>query len=435
MNLHIEPIKHKFSNGLRAIAIPMRERWSCAIGIWFGTGSTSESPETSGTSHFLEHIVFKGTKKRNAIDIVSSIERVGGTIDAYTSKEDTCFFANLLGEHLSLALDVLGDLVTNPLFCTDDIEREKQVIQAEISDMWDSPSQIVQEIFPSLLYPNQSISRPILGSTKTVSKIKADIIKKYFSENYISQNAIVGSAGNLKPDEFFSLIERYIPLPSGNKKEHCPIIDSLEYQNKIIYIPFKCQQEQIIIGFKTFSRTSEQKYILAVLDAILGQGASSRLFQSVREKHGLAYNIFSFSEFCHQIGFWGIFSDCVPKLTEKLIEQIKIELTKLQQSGITETELSDAKESLKGKILLSYEQPWALISKAVENDIYLGRFINYYETISKIFDVSLEDIQTLVNEILDWRKAYICVLGPKKLPNTLADMDVIEHSITDFLDL
>ncbi len=403
---------HRFvlSNGVRVICIPVPGRRSITFGVWVLSGSALEPPSLMGVSHFLEHIVFKGTRSFTARQIVQEIERRGGSIDAYTAKEETCFHSLVLSDDAEIAIRILSELVCQPLLREEDVELERQVILSEISEVWDDTSSLAQDIFPVVLFGDCPIGRPILGSPETVSTIKPDEIRSFWRENYNPRRIIVGAAGNVDPEKLPVQLEGYLSPPEGEAKSGSLELNPL-YDGKLVLLPRKTQQVHFLLGVRTFPYRDERRYPLALLDVILGRGSSSRLFQIIREKMGIAYVIQSFSEFYVQTGFWALYAGTAPENFPKLVREVLREIERIVQEPVSDEELEGAKNFLKGRLLLSSESPWHLLTRAIEGEVHLGRFVPFEETVERLMEITPEDIRALARDIFSTEKIVAMAMG------------------------
>ncbi len=408
--LPIKISKSVLDNGLRVITIPMEGRRSATIGVWILTGSANEPKEFLGVSHFIEHIVFKGTKNYSARRIVAEIERKGGSIDAYTAKEETCYHSIMLYDDIDIALKILGEIVCKPAIREEDIELERQVILSEMNEVWDDPGALAQDIFPLLLFGDSPLGRPIFGSFKTVKQITREQMLLFREKHYLAKNIIIGASGMIDNKQFIEEIEKYFNLSSTELPPRKMAFSS-DYDGKIIIIPYPAQQVHFFLGTRTFPYSSELRYPLALLDIILGQSSASRLFQKIREEMGLAYVVQSFSEFYQQTGFWAIYAGAAPKHIEKLIVETMKQLKKIANEGISDDELDDAKNYLRGRLLLSAENPWNVLSRAIESEFHLGKFVPFEQTVKKLMMITPEQIKNLAQQLFILENMVAMALG------------------------
>jgi len=420
----IEAVKHTLPNGIPVIAIPMDGRRSVTLGVWVLCGSANERKKYMGASHFLEHMVFKGSEKYGAREIVSEIEHRGGAIDAYTAREETCYYCTLLGEDMEIAFEVLSDLVCHPRLRNEDVELERRVILSEMDEVWDDPASLAQDIFPLLLFGNTPLGRPILGSHGSVEKLSPEQIGNFWKTHYSSCNIIVGAAGAIAHDKLLDSAARLVKPPS------CKPIAAVEppapaYDGKFIVVKHPAQQAHCILGVRTFPYRDEKRYALALLDTILGRSSASRLFQRIREELGIAYNIQSFSEHYKCDGFWGVYAGTAIQNSPMLFSELMSELRKVASEKALESELLNAKNFLRGRLLISLESPWNLLARAIEGEVHLGKFVPFEETVERLMAITAEQIRDLAQELFINSKIVAMVLGEvpdSMLPNTELDM-------------
>ena len=432
---HLE--KYKSDNGLRILTVPIERRRAASIGFWVLTGSAYELPEFQGISHFVEHIVFRGTENYSGKEIVAIIEKLGGSIDAYTSKEETCYYATVLGEDIETAVKILSDLVSRPLFDRKDVELERSVVLSEIDDWFDDHSSLAQDLFMKVFFGDLPLGNPILGSKHSVSEIGLKDLKDYWLKNYSDGNILIGAAGAVDGERFVELVRENLSERVSREKYFHPKVDRKENNNgKLVIVPKKSPQVHFFIGGRTFPFVDNRRYALAVLDALMGRGSASRLFQIIREKMGLVYNIQSFNEFYTDAGFWAVYAGTSPKKFTKLFDEILKQFDIIRKNRVGPSELDDAKNFLRGRLLLSSENIWTILNRAVECERYLGRFVSIEETIEKIMNITSDDIIELADEILRNENLVAFAFGDidaSKIRNE--NFDIVEKSVQDILDL
>jgi predicted Zn-dependent peptidase len=402
--------KHVLSNGVTILSEEMQGIRSVAIGIWLKTGSRHEQPETNGISHFIEHMVFKGTKSRTALDIARQMDSIGGNMDAFTGKETICFNAKVLDEHLPIAVDVISDLVLNPTFDPKDIDREKGVILEEIKMDEDNPDYLVHEIFTQNFWKDHPLGKPILGTKETVRGFDQLAILDNFQSRFSPGSIVISAAGSLNHDEFVKLVaERFQhlrPVPNGH---HHPVPKA---SAKIITRNKKSlEQVQLCMGVPAPYIGHEQRYVSYILNTLLGGGMSSRLFQKVREEQGLVYSIYSdlnpYSDTGALCVYAGTSRDSAPKVVQSVLDEFK----KLKDETIPADELERVKDQLKGSLMLSLESSTSRMSNLARQDMYFDRFIDQDEIIQRVEQVSVDDVRALANEIFKSELIAITLLG------------------------
>ena len=391
--------KTVLDNGLTLLSQNMPNLRSISIGVWVLVGGRYETPSNMGICHFIEHSVFKGTHRRNALQIAKALENVGGNMNAFTSKEQTCFYATILSEDLPLAIDVLSDLVQNAVFDEKEIEREKQVIIEEIKDTEDTPEEFIQDHFYSQIFNKHSLGFGILGSKETVSGFTRQQLVDFYHKYYVPSNMVVSIAGNFDEVRLANLVKTKFTFkriiknrsywPSGMK-----IFDNRHLKGKKEVIKKKISQAHICIGNPiNISYLNEKKFNLLALNTILGGGMSSRLFQKVREKHGLAYSIYSFVDFMYDTGVFGVYLATDKSKLEKSINMVKDECEKLISNPIKPQEFKMAKAQIKANLLFGLESTSTRMIRLAKNEIYLRKRLNISDITDYIDKLSLEDIQ------------------------------------------
>ncbi|RKZ34911.1 hypothetical protein DRQ33_01085 [bacterium] len=404
--------EYRIGDGVRIILLPIPYRRALVTGFWVLSGSALEPEKLQGINHFLEHIVFRGTENFSSREIVENIESLGGGIDAYTSKEETCYYATVLGENVDMAVRILSDLVSRPMMRPKDVEMERNVIFAEIDDINDEPESLAQELFLMLLFGNTSLGRPIMGTQKTVAQISRDDLADYWRNYYCDENILIGAAGAVEPLRFVELVSKYLSCPrmKNNKRKY-----NLKYGNdfdgKFVIIPRVAQQIHFFVGVRTFPFSDERRYALVLLDVILGRGSSSRLFQIIREEMGLAYNIQSFYEFYTNTGLWAVYAGTPQTNLNKTANQIFKQINEIAQSMVSEKELNNAKNFIRGRLLLSAESLWTNLNRTIESYRYLNHSISAGETTERIMAVSAEEINRLAQELFTPQKIVAFALG------------------------
>jgi predicted Zn-dependent peptidase len=397
-------------NGLTVVTERMDHLRSVCIGIWVRTGSRDEAPEINGISHFLEHMVFKGTKTRSAEGIAREVDSIGGNLDAFTAKECVCFNIKVLDEHLAQAMDVLSDLVLAPVFAVEDINKEKGVIIEEIKMDEDSPDYLVHEIFTQNFWRDHPLGKPILGTKDTVKRFDREILQESYAKRFTPGNLIVSAAGNLEHEHFVSLVaknfESLVPgsngFHNGTPKTHPRIM----MRNKK-----SLEQVQICMGVPSYPISHQRRYSAYVLNTLLGGGMSSRLFQNIREKQGLVYSIFSELNPFRDTGCLAIYAGTSREAVPKVVASVISEFKQVKETPIDQEELDRAKAQLKGNLLLSLESSTARMSNLARQEMYFDRFISLDEITHCIEAVTAEHLQSMANEFFDPALVAVTVLG------------------------
>jgi len=402
--------RHTLPNGLTILTEAMEHVRSVSIGIWAKTGSRHEEAEANGISHFVEHMVFKGTTTRSAADIARQIDSIGGNMDAFTSKEYICFNAKVLDEHLPIALDVVSDMVLNPVFDSQEITRERGVVLEEIKMDEDNPDYLVHEIFTQNFWRDHPLGKPILGTKETVRRFEQPLLREYYQRHFYPGNLIVSAAGNLDHQRLVELVsQRFEHLKAGQNGFHqaAPRTSSrIVLRNKK-----QLEQVQICLGVPSLPIAHTQRYASFALNALLGGGMSSRLFQNIRERQGLAYSIFSDLSPYRDTGCLSVYAGTSLESTIKVVESIIGEFRELKDHPVPEDELRRAKDQLKGSLMLSLESTTARMSNLARQEMYFDRFFGLDEILEGVESVTAEDLQKLAQEFFLTDAVAVTVLG------------------------
>ena len=396
-------------NGLTILTEEMQHIRSVSIGIWVKTGSRHEDPLVNGISHFLEHMVFKGTTGRTAADIARQMDSIGGNMDAFTAKETICFNVKVLDEHMPIALDVLSDLVLNPVFDTVDITRERGVILEEIKMDEDNPDYLVHEIFTQNFWKNHPLGKPILGTKDTVRKFEQSALKDHAMRYFSPANLIISAAGSLNHERFVELVkEKFSHLAKSKNGFHqAPptIVSRIVMRNKK-----SLEQVQICVGVPSHPISHEQRYTSYLLNTLLGGGMSSRLFQNIREQQGLVYAIFSELNPYRDTGCLSVYAGTSRQSATKVVESIVKEFRAIKQP-VSADELRRAKDQLKGSLMLSLESSSARMSNLARQEMYFDRFLGLDEIIERIEAVTVDDLLEMSNAFFKTEAIAVTVLG------------------------
>ncbi len=397
-------------NGLIVLSEEMAHIRSISIGIWMKTGSRDEAPESNGISHFVEHMVFKGTKTRSAQDIARQVDSIGGNIDAFTGKEIICFNIKVLDEHLPVAMDILSDLVLNPIFDPKDILREKGVILEEIKMDEDNPDYLVHEIFTQNFWKDHPLGKPILGTKETVRSFEQEKIFDFYNRRFVPNNMIISAAGNLNHARFVELIrERFAGLktvPNGFHEPAPAVTPRIITRNKK-----SLEQVQLCMGVPSHPISHEKRFVSYVLNTVLGGGMSSRLFQKIREEQGLVYSIYSDLNPYRDTGCLTVGAGTSLESTRSVVDSILAEFRELKSGPIPAEELRRAKDQLKGSLMLSLESSTSRMSNLARQQMYFDRFLSMDETIEQIEAVTAEGVCEMANFLFQPEKIAATVLG------------------------
>ncbi|MDN5346699.1 MAG: hypothetical protein PWP65_263 [Clostridia bacterium] len=404
--------KAKLDNGIRVVYEAMPYVHSVALGIWVRTGSRDETEKNHGISHFIEHLLFKGTAKRTAKQIAEEIEAVGGVLNAFTTKEYTCFYARVLAEHLDLAIDILSDMLFNSLFTEEDIEREKNVILEEIRMYEDSPDELVHDLFAQTIWPGHPLGRAILGTYTSVAGLQREDILNYYQKQYNASNLVLAVAGKIEENEVLDKLatafgQRRLP---GEVSIHVPPVERAAVNNAVK----DTEQVQICLGTPGLSQEDSQAYTMQVLNSILGGGVSSRLFQDIREEKGLAYAIYSYHTSYSDTGLFTIYAGTSPANCREVISSILNQIRLLKTNGITERELQRTKDQIRGNLLLGMENVSQRMSRLGKTELCFNRVITAEEVIENIKRVKVEDVKLLAEQLYKGENFALATLGPQK---------------------
>lgn len=397
------------TNGVRLATERMPHVRSVSIGVWLTRGSRQEPADHSGIAHFVEHMLFKGTPTRSAEAIAQQVDSIGGQLDAFTSKEYAGYYVKVLDEHLPLAVDLLADLLTNPLFDAGDIEREKKVILEEIKMVEDTPDDLVHEIFAEGFYRGHPLGRPILGTPESVSALDRGTLTDYFSRTYVAPSFIVVAAGHVEHDEVRAAVERaFAGAPrAGTDAAMAPPVPSpaIQIRQKDL------EQSHVCLGLPALRQQHPDRYVGYALNTALGGSMSSRLFQNVREKRGLAYAVFSGLSAYHDVGALSIYAGCGRTAVAELIDVVVAELRTLKAGGLDEVELRRAKDHLKGSLMLGLESTSSRMSHLARQEMYGEQEDTFDEMLAAIERVSVDDVQRLSRQLLADGALGLTVLG------------------------
>lgn len=404
--------KTTLDNGLTIVTEQMPWVRSVTVGIWVKTGSIYETDAQAGISHILEHMVFKGTSQRTGFEIVQAIEGVGGHINAFTSRELTCYYAQILDDHVDLALDILCSLVADPLLTKEDLEKEKLVVTEEIRHYEDTPHELIFDYFSKTMYGNHPLARPIMGSVDSVNAITQKQLADYRKARYTTDQIIVAATGNLDHDKLVKELSSRLTVETSNGDAKVDEIVAPAPAQDLIYRAV--QGAHICRGVPGVSYASKRKMPILVLSNLLGGGMSSRLFQRIREKEALAYNIYSFMDTLRESGVFGVYVGTDPEKVNKVLSELEDEYSSILDDGLTEDEISRVKEQFKGNLMLGLEGTASRMFRLAKLEIYLKKFLTLDEVIAMINAVTVEDVAQLANAFLDNKRQYTAIILPKE---------------------
>ncbi|MBQ2692338.1 MAG: insulinase family protein [Clostridia bacterium] len=399
--------KITLDNGLRIVHERLSHLRSCALGIWVESGSRHEPEELCGISHFIEHMLFKGTENRSAAQLAADFDAVGGNVNAFTTKEHTCYYCRTLGEYLPRAAELLCDMYFNSSFDEAAVELERGVILEEIDMYEDTPDDLVNEEMFSAIYDGYKLGRPILGFEETLEKMTGETLKHYVSENYTPRNTVISLVGSYTDEDLASLAEVFGRM----EDKPAPVIEESHYKPAFTLKKKDIEQNHLMLAFKGLPIGHEDRYSMQVLNAILGSGMSSRLFQRVREQNGLCYTIYSFSTAYIGTGACGIYVALGRDTELKALRLIREVVDEILRDGVTESELERTKTQLKSSILMSLESTTSRMSTMARNEMVYGRPITEEEIANGFDAVTLESVHNVAKCIFDWAGASFSAVG------------------------
>lgn len=400
------------SNGIRVAAEKIDYLKSISIGVWIGNGSRYESKEVNGISHFIEHMLFKGTKKRSAEDIANEIDAIGGQIDAFTSREYTCFYTRTLSAHAPLAMDILSDILYSPLLSEEDMALERSVIGEEMRMYEDNPEELVFDLASRTVWGDTPMGRTILGTSDTLEKISPEIMRDYMNNHYTGANTIISVSGNFD-DDFFELLEQYF----GTRKllTEAPMPPKAVYLPKNNLVRFRdIEQVQLVVTFNGIDVMDESVYSLLVFNNIFGCSMSSRLFRNIRERRGLVYSINAGHSAYTGAGVFDIWAAMSPDSLEEVASLISKEINTIKKDKLTHSEIAKAKEQLKGSYILSNESTGARMNGAGRALLLNKPIYTQEETLEKIDAVNSDTVSEIIDRVLCGNTLCVTALGPVK---------------------
>lgn len=403
-------------NGVRIVTENITYVQSVALGIWVGVGARDESDNLRGISHVIEHMLFKGTPTRTAQQIADQIDSVGGDINAFTSKENTCYYVRILSEHVPLAIDVLADMFLNSNIDSEELAREQNVILEEIKRRDDEPDDLVHDVFAQTLWPGHVLGKSIIGTPETVSGLKAADLKDYMAGHYTPDTIVVAAAGNLNHEEIVAMVRERLGHLTGSKADWREPDTLPQFTPGTAYIEKPIEQVNLVIGAPGFSQLSDDKYKLSILDNVLGGSMSSRLFQEIREKRGLAYSVGSYSQSYREGGYFGVYSGTSAKTAEQVIDLVRAEFKNVRANNITEKELERSKNQFRGSIVMSQEGMNSRMMRIGRNELTYDRVIPIEEIMGKIIGVTLDDIAEVTEYVFGADAYAMATVGPFTKP-------------------
>jgi len=416
-------VKIKKINGLTLIYEKIPHVRSVSIGVWVKTGTAHENNFPKGISHFIEHMLFKGTKNRNARDIAEELDSIGGYLNAFSSKEYTCYYARVINEHLKIAVDVLSDITINSVFDVEEMEKEKEVVIEEIGMYEDNPDELVNDMINEIFWSEHPLGKNILGSKESVSSITRQDVISFVKHYYTKDNIIVSAVGNFDENNLIEIITKFFKKMPENHGEKFEIPESFKI-GKPQFIKKDIKQVHYCLAMPGPSQVDNSKYAFGILSSVIGGGMSSRLFQEIREKYGFVYTIYSYTQSHINSGMFVVYFACNEKNTDKVLELIFQELKKIKKEGITEEELFRGKQQLKGNIILSLENTSSRMRRQASSIIYYKKLVKIDEVIKLIDSVTLDDIRRVSEKFLISKDLTWCSVGNKKAKFNIKKVDL-----------
>ncbi len=407
----------RLDNGMRVVADPMPSVETVSLGVWVGVGTRDETPEINGVAHFLEHMVFKGTKRRSAAAIAKEVEAVGGHMNAYTSRENTAFYVKVLKQDVGLAVDIIADLLQNALLDPAEVERERSVVLQEIGQANDTPDDIIFDHFQETAFPDQALGRPVLGSVETVRRLSRERLETYLRGHYGGERMVLTAAGNIEPERIVGLAEEaFCNLPRIGRSRAEPA----RYRGGEHREDRDLEQLHLLLGFPALGYHDEDFYAESVLSTLLGGGMSSRLFQEIRENRGLVYSIYSFGSFYQDSGLFGVYAGTGPEEVGELVPVLCDELGKVRH-GVTEEEVARARAQMKASLLMGLESTMARCEQAGQQILVYGRPLTVNEVLDRIEAVDAAGVERVAARLMAGPPT-LAALGPT---GTLESYDAI----------
>jgi predicted Zn-dependent peptidase len=397
-------------SGATVVTESMTEVRSVSCGFWFDVGARDEPDHLAGTSHFLEHLLFKGTPKRSAKDIADQFDAVGGDVNAFTGKEYTCYYSRVINSDLPMALDVLSDMLLNSKIDPDDFDSERNVILEEIAMHEDAPDELVHDLFYRQMWDGHPLGRPVLGYNETIGAVARDQVAEYWHERYSPKNLVVAAAGNLDHDHLVRTIDDLFEAQDGQKTLRTGSAPEAHLGVSVNKRP--TEQAHIVLGTEGLSRSHEDRHALALLDTILGGGMSSRLFQEVREKRGLAYSVYSYRALFADTGTFAIYAGTTPQNAETVIDLALSEVDSILKDGVTKAEFDRAKGHVRGSLVLSSEDPGSRMNRLGKQQLTQGEILSIDELIERFDRLEMDDVARVADLVLGSGDFQVTVVGP-----------------------
>jgi len=405
-------------SGLRIVTEEVASVRSAAIGIWVNVGSRDETPAVAGASHFLEHLLFKGTTRRTALEISSSIESVGGEMNAFTSKEYTCFYARVIDTDLPMAIDVISDLITSSVVSALDVDAERKVVLEEIAMLDDDPSDLVHDLYAQTYFGDTPLGRPILGTIESINAMSRTSVFNYYKKRYLPQDLVVAVAGNIKHKKVVQMVEAALSKDGFLDALGVPVIrpntpPKKAAQQSVGLISRTTEQAHMFYGMEGVARHDQRRFAMGILASALGGGMSSRLFQEIREKRGLAYSVYAFAQQFAGSGQIGFYAGCKPDKSIEVLEIIREVLADVADNGMSHEEIERAKGAVRGSLVLSQEDSGSRMSRIGKNEIVYGAIMGFDDILKAVSAVNEQDIREIASAYLT-KTPTLALVGPFK---------------------
>ncbi len=402
----------RLDSGIRVVTEAMHGLRSVAVGFWVGTGSRDEPDALAGASHFLEHLLFKGTHRRSAVEIAEAVESVGGDMNAFTGQELTAFYVRMPDQRLALAIDILSDIVWSPALRPADVDSERQVILEEIRMRDDTPDDLVHELFAGAMFPGHPIGREITGGPETIESMSRDAIAEFHAAHYHPSNIVVAAAGNLDHDDVVAQVEAGMLGPVGERPLRTPY-DGEPGPNPMAVVEDDLEQVHLVLGMRALRRDDPDRFAFGVLNQVLGGGMSSRLFQEVREQRGLAYSVYSYRAAFEETGAFGIYAGTAPEKVDELLDVLDTQIARIQtDGGVSDRELDAARGHLTGSLALSLESSISRMNRIGRNELLLGEVPSLDELVADCEAVTADDVGRVVDRVFRDNPRTVAAVGP-----------------------
>jgi predicted Zn-dependent peptidase len=420
-----EPARTEYASGLRVITEEMPGTRSVALSVWVDAGSRDERPNIAGSSHFLEHLLFKGTTNRSARDIAEAFDAVGGDLNAFSAKEYTCYYCRVLDRDLPMAVDYMADMLQSSVLAKDDFEAERRVILEEIHMHDDDPGDLIHDLFAETVWKGHPLGRPVLGTKDTIGSVSRDQVRRFYQRRYRPPHFVIAAAGNVRHQDLCGLVEREMDTGPRVADDHAPKVRAgggvPPVASEVRVLRRSTEQAHICVGTAAYSRRDPDRFAFGVVNSALGGGMSSRLFQEVREKRGLAYSVYSYHSMFAETGLFAVYAGTTPSKAAEVLSIIRGELVSVAGTGLSEPELERAKGHMKGSLVLSLEDTSGRMSRIGKSEISHGEILSVDEVLGRIDAVSAEQAQRAARAVLR-RPLALAVIGPFR-PTAFRDFD------------